>query len=194
MAGRTKTEGGCVRRSKQQDQLATPEGRGYSCSLPKRIEVALIIRSAVASDAASIGNLARKSARYFRKLGDSTDFKLTAEKYLRDGFGAAPAFAGLVAECRGDVLGYLLYHFGYDSDRATRNLHIVDLYVDRAARRRGVGKALMARAAAIARSACADGMIWSVSHLNPLATSFYAGLGAKRISDVFFMQLKAEAI
>ena len=30
--------------------------------------------------------------------------------------------AGLVAEVDDNVIGYLLYHFGYDSDRAARNL------------------------------------------------------------------------
>jgi len=115
--------------------------------------VALIIRPALGSDAQSIGNLARQFASYLRELGDLTDFKLTASAYLRDGFGTTSAFAGLVAEDQGKVIGYLLYHFGYDSDRAARNMHVVDLYVDRAARNQGVGKALMARAASIARAA-----------------------------------------
>jgi len=109
--------------------------------------VALIIRPALASDAQSIGNLARQFASYLSELGDLTDFKLTANAYLRDGFGTKPAFAGLVAEDQGKVIGYLLYHFGYDSDRAARN--------------QGVGKALMARAASIAREASAEEIIWS---------------------------------
>ena len=100
-----------------------------------------------------------------------TDFKLTADAYVRDGFGTKPAFAGLVAEDQGKVIGYLLYHFGYDSDRAARNMHIVDLYVDRAARNQGVGKALMARAASIAREASTEEMIWSVYQSNTIAAT-----------------------
>ena len=156
--------------------------------------MALIIRPALAADAPSIGILARQFADYLRELGDPTEFRLTAETYLRDGFGIAPAFAGLVAEHRRSVIGYLLYHFGYDSDRATRNLHIVDLYVEREARGRGVGKTLMVKAASIAREAGAEEMIWSVYHLNSQAGAFYERLGAERISDVFFMRLKAGAI
>jgi ribosomal protein S18 acetylase RimI-like enzyme len=156
--------------------------------------VAFIIRPALASDANSIGGLARQFADYLRELGDQTEFRLTAETYLRDGFGAAPAFAGLAAENEGNVIGYLLYHFGYDSDRATRNFHIVDLYVARTVRRRGVGKSLMVQAASIARQAGAEEMIWSVYHSNALATTFYEKLGAQRIADVFFMKLQAEAI
>jgi len=150
--------------------------------------VALIIRPALASDAQSIGNLARQFAGYLRELGDLTDFKLTANAYLRDGFGATPAFAGLVAEDQGKVIGYLLYHFGYDSDRGARNMHVVDLYVDRAARNQGVGKALMARAASIAREASA------VYQPNTIAATFYEKLGAQRITDVFFMKLSADKI
>ena len=156
--------------------------------------MALIIRPALASDAQSIGNLARQFASYLRELGDLTDFKLTGTAYLRDGFEATPAFAGLVAEDRGKVIGYLLYHFGYDSDRAARNMHVADLYVDTAARNQGVGKALMARAAGIARETGAEEIIWSVYQSNTIATTFYEKLGAQRITDVFFMKLSADKI
>ena len=156
--------------------------------------MALIIRPALASDAQSIGNLARQFAGYLRELGDLTDFKLTANACLHDGFGTKPAFAGLVAENQDKVIGYLLYHFGYDSDRAALNMHVVDLYVDRAARNQGVGKALMATAASIAREAGAPEMIWSVYQSNTIATTFYERLGAQRITDVFFMKLSVDKI
>jgi GNAT superfamily N-acetyltransferase len=156
--------------------------------------VALIIRPALASDAQSIGTLARQFAGYLRELGDLTDFKLTANAYLRDGFGTKPAFAGLVAENRGKVIGYLLYHFGYDSDSAALNLHVVDLYVERSARNQGVGKALMARVASIARQASAAEIIWSVYQSNTIAATFYEKLGAQRITDVFFMKVGADKI
>jgi ribosomal protein S18 acetylase RimI-like enzyme len=154
----------------------------------------LKVRSALASDAPSIGRLAKQFASYLRNLGDQTDFKLTAEAYLRDGFGLRPAFKGLVAEEDGQVIGYLLYHFGYDSDGAFGNMHIVDLYVDTKDRKKGVGRALMKAAAEIAREAGLQEIIWSVYHANELATEFYEGLGAKRITEVFFMKLQADAL
>jgi ribosomal protein S18 acetylase RimI-like enzyme len=152
-----------------------------------------LIRPALASDADAIGFLAQQFADYLRNLGDTTEFKLTAEAYLRDGFGTMPAFAGLAAE-ENSVVGYLLYHFGYDSDSATRNFHVVDLYVERNARKRGVGGALMAHAATIARNGGAEEMIWSVYTGNTAAVGFYEKLGAQRISDVFFMKAKARAL
>jgi ribosomal protein S18 acetylase RimI-like enzyme len=154
----------------------------------------LKIRPALPGDARFIGELAQQFADYLRSLGDQTDFKLTAEAYLRDGFGLQPAFHGLVVEDHGYVIGYLLYHFGYDSDGAYRNLHIVDLYVDSKARTKGIGRSLMMAAAGVARNAGAREMTWSVYHANKLATAFYEKLEAQRITDVFFMKLRVDAL
>ena len=126
------------------------------------------IRPALASDAPAVGRLAKQFASYLCILGDQTDFMLTAEAYLRDGFGLRPAFKGLVAEEDGKVIGYLLYHFGYDSDGAFSNLHVVDLYVDSKARKKGVGRALMMAAAGIARQSGSQEIVWSVYHANEL--------------------------
>ena len=91
-------------------------------------------------------------ARYLRELGDTDEQGMTSRAFLRDGFGPDPAFSGIIAERDGGAVGYLLYHFGYDSDQAMRILHIVDLWVDPAARRGGVGRALMGEAAARCRA------------------------------------------
>jgi ribosomal protein S18 acetylase RimI-like enzyme len=117
-------------------------------------------------------------------MGDRTDFEFTAETYLRDGFGPNPAFSGLVAELDGRVIGYLLYHFGYDTDRAMRLMHVIDLYVHASERRRGAGEALMRAAAGICREAGGRELIWSVFSPNKLAFRFYERLGAQRIKEL----------
>jgi len=147
----------------------------------------LTIRKATAHDAGAIGQLAQQFATYLRSLGDPTEFQFNANTYLRDGFGAAPAFAGLVAEVEGQVIGYLLYHFGYDTDRAMRLLHIIDLYVHEDARRQGAGKALMQAAARICRQAGGQELFWAVYVPNTLAAEFYARLGARYTQDLQFM-------
>src|SRR5689334_6411372 len=151
--------------------------------------MALTIRAATASDAEPVGKLARQFADYLRSLGDTTDFRLTSETYLRDGFGSKPSFDGLVAVIDGKVIGYLLYHFGYDSDSAARILHIVDLYVDFEVRKQGAGRALMTAAARIARGEGAQELVWAVYHANAPAAAFCERLGARRITDLFFMKL-----
>jgi GNAT superfamily N-acetyltransferase len=72
---------------------------------------------------------------------------------LRDGFGADPAFSGLVAEFEGRVIDYLLYHFGYDTDRAIRLMHVVDLFVQEEMRNKSCGNSLMQAADRIGEKA-----------------------------------------
>jgi ribosomal protein S18 acetylase RimI-like enzyme len=154
----------------------------------------LRIRPAIATDAIAIGKLAEQFAHYLRSLGDTGELNLNAESILRDGFGEKPAFAGLVAEQGDIVIGYLLYHFGYDADNAARNLHVIDLYVDQRARRQGVGKALMSAAAKICREAGGTELFWAVYVANNLAASFYEGIGARYTKDLCFMKIDANAL
>ena len=58
------------------------------------------IRIRVANEDAAdqVVGLYREFTQYLQALGDSTDARLTAEFYRRDGFGENPAFFGLVAE------------------------------------------------------------------------------------------------
>lgn len=125
---------------------------------------------------------------YLRELGDDTQFEFTAQTYQRDGFGACPAFAGLAAELDDEVVGYLLNHFGYDTDRAMRLMIVIDLYVRETKRRRGIGEALMGAAAQICRDAGGRELIWSVFTPNKLAFRFYEHLGAKYIEGLKFMR------
>lgn len=110
-----------------------------------------------------------------------------AEKFLDAGFGPDPAFFGFIAESGGAPVSYLLYHFGYDVDLATRVIHIVDLWVDPAARRAGVGRRLMGAVAERARAKGASQMIWSVFAPNQLAVKFYERLGAVFYEELRFM-------
>src|SRR5215813_1627902 len=99
------------------------------------------IREATADDAEDVSKLASEFHHYLSSLGDPTRFNFNASTYVRDGFGENPAFHGLVAELEDNVVGYLIFHFGYDTDRSRRLAYVVDLYVNEAFRGRGIGKA-----------------------------------------------------
>jgi ribosomal protein S18 acetylase RimI-like enzyme len=129
-----------------------------------------------------------QSADYLRALGDTTDFRFTAETFLRDGFGPNPAFAGIVAVVEEAVVGHLFYHFGYDTDWAIRLLYVIDLMVREDKRGQGIGKALMLKAAEICREAGGSELVWAVYKPNRLAAEFYERLGAKYIEDLHFMR------
>lgn len=148
------------------------------------------IRPARIEDAESIGKLIKEFTVYMRSIGDQGELKFGAGVFARDGFGENPAFSGIVAESEdGKILGYLLYHFGYDTDYATRTLHIVDLYVQENQRGQGIGKSLMNRASEICRFHNGTQLFWSVYVPNKAAIEFYERLGARFTQDLLFMRL-----
>src|SRR5512132_1185872 len=110
--------------------------------LPDR-PMTIEIRQCTADDAEAIASLATEFQSYLHELGDETDFDWGAAKYLADGFGETPAFEGLVAEVDSRVVGYALYHFGYDTDRGQRLIYLIDLFVSQLCRRAGIGDKLM---------------------------------------------------
>lgn len=148
-----------------------------------------IIRPAKPEDAESIGQLAKEFIEYLRSIGDNAEQKFDAKIYLRDGFGSNPAFSGVIAEQGGEVIGYLLYHFGYDVDYATRTLHVVDLYVLENRRGQGIGRALMKQAGEICRTFGGTQLFWAVYEPNKSAIEFYERLGARFTQNMLFMRL-----
>jgi ribosomal protein S18 acetylase RimI-like enzyme len=148
------------------------------------------IRKAVREDAEWVEGLEREFSRDLRSLGISAESSFNAEVYLRDGFGPNPAFSGLVADSGTELLGYLLYHLGYEVEDAARILYVIDLYVRRDSRRQGLGRALMEKAANVCRELGGSQVCWSVYESNALALKFYEGLGASYAKNERFMNLE----
>lgn len=118
--------------------------------------------------------------------------RFTAEVFRRDGFGPRPAFACLIAEVAGQALGYALYCDDYDTDHLRRSIYLADLYVETAARGRGVGRALMAAVAQAGRESGAHLMMWSALKTNLPARRFYATVGEEIDDQVETLALGAE--
>ena len=151
--------------------------------------MSVIVRPAALADAEPIGALVTEFQEYLRCLGDRTAFDFGAAKYARDGFGEDPAFDGVVAELDRAVVGYALYHFGYDTDYGCRLVYLVDLYVRAGRRRQGIGEALFRAVADAGRARGAKAMLWTVYRSNTLAARFYERLGARYITDNHLMVL-----
>jgi hypothetical protein len=109
---------------------------------------------------------------------------MSAEAVRRDGFGANPAFSCLIAEAAGKAVGYALHCPDYDTDRLCRSVYLGDLYVEKAARRRGIGGALMAAVAEAGQARGAEIMVWGVLHSNAAARRFYATIGREWTGQV----------
>ena len=147
----------------------------------------VVIRAAQESDVNALAAMNREFEEYLNALADAPIDTvippINAEAFRRDGFGQDAWFSGLLAERDGRPLGYLLYHFGYWSDAAAGALFVADLFVRVEARRQGVGKKLMAKAAQILRDRGGTAMLWSVWDRNSAAQAFYERLGATPIKE-----------
>ena len=149
---------------------------------PKRVSkipASLTIRPATSEDVAGLVKLAQSLS-----IADGQrPFRLTKNVLLRDGFGENPAFSALVAEIDQEVAGYTLYFQGYDTGRASRGVYISDLYVDKAWRRQGIGRALMQGTATACKETGGEWMFWSVLKSNKNARKFYRKIGPE-LTDV----------
>jgi ribosomal protein S18 acetylase RimI-like enzyme len=147
------------------------------------------IRKAAREDAEPVAGLEREFSSELRSLGISAESSFNAESYLRDGFGPNPAFSGLVVDSGTELVGYLLYHLGYEVEDAARILYVIDLYVRGDSRRHGLGRALMEEAVKVCRELGGSQVCWSVYESNVQALRFYERLGASYIKDERLMSL-----
>lgn len=142
-------------------------------------QAALNVRPAGSADAEAVTRLAHDLS----VAEGGRPARFTAERFRRDGFGANARFKAMVAELDGEIVGYAVYYPGYDTDTATPGVYLADLYVDQAARRRGVGRALISAVAAECRAEGGRWMFWSVLRRNRRARRFYKTM-APELKDV----------
>ena len=135
------------------------------------------IRRSRISDARAILDMANALNRHEGK----PPTPLTEESVRRHMFGRRRILTCLVAELDGRIAGYVAYQPSFDMETGSTGLYMSDLFVREAARRRGVGRALMS---AIAREALRRGhswLAWNAMTSNPEALAFYGAIGAKRV-------------
>lgn len=112
---------------------------------------------------------------------------------LRDGFGDRPDFALLVAEDHdGALVGYALFYPAYEPGYAARGLYLADLVVARRARRRGIGRQLVAAVENVARTGGRSYVWWINPRGNKEAEGFYAGLNPPIRQDAVLHVLLVE--
>jgi GNAT superfamily N-acetyltransferase len=151
--------------------------------------MATAVRPGTIADAATIAELVRA-------LSSEEGYPappMRAEDVRLEGFGPAPRFRVLIAETDGQASGYALYFSAYATDHVARGFYLQDLYVRPEARRRGVGRALMA---ALARACRADGgcyLFWNALERNQPARAFYQRIGARE-ERVVTLSLQPDAL
>ena len=111
----------------------------------------------------------------------------------RHGFGPQPRFEALLALVDGEPAGFALFYPDFSTWRGRPGVFLEDLYVREWARRRGVGKRLMARLAAIAIERDWPALRLMVLDWNP-ARGFYRRLGIEPRSEWLPYGMAGEAL
>ena len=148
----------------------------------------LLLRPAVASDGDLI---AAMCAQLSVDEGSPRASCFTAEIFRRDGFGKRPLFRCIIAEFSGTPVGYELHCPDYDTDLLCRAVYMADLYVEKAARGRGLGRILMAAAADDGRRSGAALMSWTAFRHNTPALALYRRVGHE-VNDLIEYVAEAE--
>lgn len=139
----------------------------------------LILRPAVASDAATILFLIKELAIYER-LSDHVSCDLET---LKAALFERQEAKVILAEYNNACIGFALYHYNFSTFLGKKGLYMEDIFVMEPYRRHGVGKALFLKLLDIAKAEGCGRMEWSVLDWNSPALSFYLRQGAKPMSD-----------
>lgn len=135
------------------------------------------IRRAGPEDVDTILALIHELAEYER---EPEAVKASRDDLLRDGFGERPLFYVELA-CEPDapdqVLGMALHFPNYSTWEGKRGIYLEELYVRPAARRRGIGRALILHLARELQRLGGARLDLSVLDWNQPARDFYAALG-----------------
>lgn len=150
----------------------------------------MIVRFATPADAATIHRFVVELATYEREPDQVIATIADYEAQLGE---ASPPFECLIAEDP-EPVAVALFFSSYSTWRARRGIYLEDLYVTPPARRRGIGRALLARLAAIARERGCARLEWSVLDWNEPAIAFYRSLGAEPLSEWTRWRLSGEAL
>jgi diamine N-acetyltransferase len=153
--------------------------------------VSLFIRAARPDDAALIFALIRELAEY-EKLSHEVD--ANEVQIAETLFAQSPKVFCDIAEWNGAPAGFALWFLNFSTFRGRYSLYLEDIFVRPAFRRRGIGKALLAR---LARQCAANGYTrfeWSVLDWNAPAIAFYKSIGAQVMDEWRSCRVSGQAL
>ena len=133
------------------------------------------IRSAARADAGLILALIKELAAYEKLTGEVVATEALLSESL---FSAGATAEVLIAAEREKPAGFALFFHNYSTFLARPGIYLEDLFVRPEFRGRGIGRALLARIARLARERQCGRLEWSVLDWNAPAIRFYESLGA----------------
>jgi GNAT superfamily N-acetyltransferase len=150
-----------------------------------------MIRAASVDDIESLVQLIHDLAAYERS---PESMEIDAKQLHGALFGPSPAVFAHVAEARGRIEGMAIWFLTFSTWTGRSGIHLEDLYVRPEARSSGIGRALLAELAAIARRSGYGRLEWSVLTWNKSALRFYRSLGAEPLDEWIGYRLAGEPL
>jgi GNAT superfamily N-acetyltransferase len=151
----------------------------------------LRLRPATRDDAATIVDLIRALAAYEREPDAAI---VTEADILRDGFGERPLFEVVIAEWKGEPVGFAFFFHNYSTWQGRAGLYLEDLFVRESHRGLGIGRALLVHLARIAVERGCGRFVWQVLDWNRPAIDFYEALGARHLAEWQTMRVEGDAL
>lgn len=149
------------------------------------------IRPATRDDVPLILAFIRELAAY-EKLAHEV---VATEEGLRETlFGSRPVAEVLIAEVDGAAAGFALFFHNYSTFLGQPGIFLEDLFVRPELRARGVGRALLARLAAVAQERGCGRLEWAVLDWNVDAIGFYRRIGATAMNEWTTFRMTGEAL
>ena len=139
----------------------------------------LVIRPATEADTPLILYFIRELAAYEGLLEEV----VATEEILRRSLFAKKQAEVIISEYQGQAVGFALYFHNFSTFLGKANLYLEDLYVTPEVRGKGIGKALLAALATIARERDCQRLDWWCLDWNESSIRFYLEMGAIPMSD-----------
>jgi len=141
------------------------------------------------ASSADVDRVAPLFDAYRQFYGLPSDLAL-CRQYLAERLGRDESVVLLAGEADGTALGFVQMYPSFSSLRAASTYVLYDLFVDPAARQRGVGRRLMEAAAQDARRRGAVSLVLSTAKTNHRAQRLYESLGWVRDEDFYEYNLR----
>lgn len=137
-------------------------------------------------------------AAFIRKLADyeklAHEVRFDDETLRRHLFGPHPAAEVLIGEIDGTPAGFALHFQTFSTFEGKPGIWLEDLFVEPHARGAGLGRALLARLAALVIERGGARLEWNVLDWNDLGKGFYRSIGAAHVDGWERWRVQDEAL
>ena len=152
--------------------------------------VGVNIRPALPEDIPVILSLIKELADYEKLL----DQVVATEETLYEWLFEKKKAETLIAELDGEPVGHALFFHNFSTFQGRAGIYLEDLYVRPSARKKGIGRSLLAAVARIAKERGCGRFEWICLDWNKTSIDFYLSLGAQPMDGWTIYRLTGDGI